>query len=240
MRGAGVGNRADVFRDHETHRHKWYGLTCEVYDEMLDACDYSCQVCGCPSDESSCGKLVIDHDGQVGNWAVRGLLCTKCNVTLRVDRDDPHWAVPYLANPWYRRMLAEKGLMVNPPEPTDWTMRDGYLFEPQVVDAEGCVWTRLRGKWADGYDRNGITWSALLATWGPHNLRPRDVGGTPITAAEVDVMRGGKGPLEVTGASPEARIDIALVLIRKKGWPSGSFDKLQEVAAALQGETVVI
>lgn len=232
---------SDTLRDHETHRHEWYGLTCEIFDQMLAACDYSCQVCGCPSIESSCGKLVIDHDSTVGDWAVRGLLCTRCNVTLRVDRPDPDWALSYLTNPWYKRMLAEKGLTPELPEYTDWSLYGGHLIEPQVTDFARRLWTRLPGgKWSNGGSpREAVSWHKLVRQAGPHNLKPRILGETVISAAEAEIMRGRKGPFEVRGLTPAQRIDVALVILNQQNWPRGCWDKIQEVTAALKGETVV-
>jgi hypothetical protein len=178
--------------DHATHRHRWYGLTCEQYELMLKDCGQQCEACGCPSDQSGgIGKLAIDHDASVGNWAVRGLLCTGCNATLRYDRDAPEWAQPYLANPWYRRMLAELGIDADRPEHTDWTLMDGgYLIGPQVIDPDGRVWARDDLGWSHGHKRcEPHSWRELMRRFGPHNLRPRHPG-TPIPASEALANRG--------------------------------------------------
>lgn len=147
--------------DHSTHRHKWYGLSCERYEGLLAECGQRCQTCGCPSEESArTGKLAIDHDHQVGNWAVRGLLCTRCNATLRQDRDVPEWAREYIADPWYIRMLNELGLPVDPQEP-----------EGKVRDPIGNVWRCTPLGWTDGRrTRQYHSWGELLRRFGPHNL----------------------------------------------------------------------
>jgi hypothetical protein len=73
--------------------HVRYGLDCEAYDGLLAIAKHRCQLCG---DDYA---LVIDHDHGVGDWAVRGVLCSDCNTSLhrmtgrKVDR--------YLANPWH-------------------------------------------------------------------------------------------------------------------------------------------
>jgi len=161
---------------------------------MLAACGQQCEACGCPSEKSPGGKLFIDHDGAVGNWAVRGLLCTACNVTFRWDRPDPEWATGYLSNPWYVRMLAERGLDANPPEYTDWTLTDsGYLFGPRLQDPDGHIWERDERGWSHGHKKcSPHSWHQLLRRFGPHNLTPFQHPGD-VTIPEADVPETRKG-----------------------------------------------
>ncbi len=51
-----------------------YGLTIEEYEGLMARASHACQVCG------SKRRLVVDHCHQTG--AVRGILCTECNVSL--------------------------------------------------------------------------------------------------------------------------------------------------------------
>lgn len=51
---------------------------------MADAQDYRCAVCGEPPTRR---RLDVDHDHKTG--AVRGLLCSDCNIALGKFRDDP-------------------------------------------------------------------------------------------------------------------------------------------------------
>lgn len=177
--------------DHETCRHRWYGLSCEQFEAMLQACGRQCEACGCPSENSSAGKLVVDHDGTVGNWAVRGLLCTTCNVTFRIDRPDPEWAKGYLANPWWARMLKELGISADIPEPSDWTETlDGYFIEPRVQASDGSLWYRRPGGWERGYKSGELrSWSSLISTFGPHNLAVYHGEGRPVPVDEVPDKR---------------------------------------------------
>lgn len=62
---------------HRSCAHKQYAMSCDEYDAMRTAANGDCQMCGKPTE-----MLVIDHDHALGAWAVRGLVCTSCNVTL--------------------------------------------------------------------------------------------------------------------------------------------------------------
>lgn len=62
-----------------------YGLTAS----QMAALSPVCEICG------SDGPLNIDHDHRTG--AVRGSLCTSCNVALGFLRDDPERLVNALA-----------------------------------------------------------------------------------------------------------------------------------------------
>lgn len=90
--------------DHGDHngRHERFSLSCEEYRELVDRAAGHCEICGEPEPE-----LVIDHDHrhEKGLRAVRGLLCTGCNVRLGdVDRENRP-ATPeerhYLDNPFH-------------------------------------------------------------------------------------------------------------------------------------------
>jgi hypothetical protein len=148
-------------KDHETHRHRRYSLTCAQFDGLLAACACRCQTCGVPSPETSVGKLFIDHDGRIGMWAVRGLLCPRCNSQVRYDLPVPDWAWAYVADPWYLRMLRAAGLSAEMPEPTSGLVRD----------FEGQLWRRVEDGWTKGgWLRNPWPWSDVLRRFGPHHL----------------------------------------------------------------------
>ncbi|MGW1784572.1 endonuclease domain-containing protein [Streptomyces sp. NPDC002143] len=52
-------------------------------------------------------SLYIDHDHTLGIWAVRGLVCHRCNQALRAvdagQRKRPAAVSRYLASAWHRR-----------------------------------------------------------------------------------------------------------------------------------------
>ena len=73
-----------------------YGLTPEDYEGMLSAQSGLCRLCGEPETkrDNRTGlvyALAVDHDHETG--AVRGLLCSICNVGLGYFRDDPELLV---------------------------------------------------------------------------------------------------------------------------------------------------
>ena len=60
-------------------KYQWksrYGIEPEQYEAALDACNYTCQICG----ERSRGRLAIDHCHETGEN--RGLLCRSCNSAI--------------------------------------------------------------------------------------------------------------------------------------------------------------
>jgi hypothetical protein len=66
----------------EWARLRKYGLSREAFQEMVDAQDRRCAICGTTPD-----VLVVDHCHKTG--VTRGLLCRWCNVGLGMFRDDP-------------------------------------------------------------------------------------------------------------------------------------------------------
>ena len=71
--------------------NKRYGITKAIYNQMLEAQNYLCAICGKP--ETSFDKkhktarlLSVDHNHKSGK--IRALLCTRCNHTLgRINED---------------------------------------------------------------------------------------------------------------------------------------------------------
>jgi Autographiviridae endonuclease VII len=57
-----------------------YGLSLEEYNEMVKAQDGKCLICG------DSGTLNVDHSHKDGK--VRGLLCSRCNTSLGLARED--------------------------------------------------------------------------------------------------------------------------------------------------------
>jgi Recombination endonuclease VII len=68
-----------------SHLKLRYGLTEARYNEMLAAQGGACAICGDPQPDKRKKFLDIDHDHLTG--AVRGLLCTPCNVHLPCVED---------------------------------------------------------------------------------------------------------------------------------------------------------
>lgn len=115
--------------------HRRYQLNCQDYDLLLDRARNRCEIC---SDKIA--GLVVDHDARIGDWAVRGLLCNRCNSNLdrlrgvKVDR--------YLANGWYLAALL-----------------DGDATATRPAEPAGPVWDPMGRKWV----RRGETWQRRVA-----------------------------------------------------------------------------
>lgn len=76
----------DEYREKQKaiQRRRNYGISDELYAELLGRQDGLCALCGgSPSKRA----LHVDHDHKTG--MVRGLLCHWCNTALGAFRDDP-------------------------------------------------------------------------------------------------------------------------------------------------------
>lgn len=85
---------------HIVNTHVVHLLTCAEYDDLLAMARGCCMLC-----RRSDAPLCVDHDHELGPWAVRGLVCRGCNQRLRrVDSGEKEATVSiaeYLANPWH-------------------------------------------------------------------------------------------------------------------------------------------
>jgi len=81
-------NRAEYSSEQERAKKllRTYGLSLEVYQQMLKDQDYKCQICGSTDPRHNSNNFVIDHCHTNGN--VRGLLCGECNLMLGKAKDD--------------------------------------------------------------------------------------------------------------------------------------------------------
>ncbi|MGW4127975.1 endonuclease domain-containing protein [Amycolatopsis japonica] len=98
-------------RLHASCHHVAYRLTCEDFDKLWKRARGCCQICRTPAEETTRGKLEIDHAGQYGIYAVRGLLCSQCNQLMayvdRGEKSDPR-ASNYLRNAWFVQVLEQR------------------------------------------------------------------------------------------------------------------------------------
>lgn len=86
---------------HTSCTHKQYAVSCVEFNALAATAGGCCQMCQTPT-----APLVIDHDHALGMWAVRGLLCTSCNVTLGRIEHGRKGMTPaagrYLDAPWHQ------------------------------------------------------------------------------------------------------------------------------------------
>lgn len=118
------------FRHHNC-LHLKYHMSCEHFDELRKRADGGCEICGFAEEELPSGMLYIDHDPQVGPWAVRGLLCNRCNSGFDLPALIGDARDAYLANPWY---LAHPERPVGPAARAAYT--DDLLRALDVVTAQ--------------------------------------------------------------------------------------------------------
>lgn len=145
--------------------HARYGITCEEYGDLQRQAQNRCQICGIPADDTPHGLLHIDHEAGRGEWAVRGLLCSRCNTQLdsNVHVLDAAAVARYLCNPWYRSKFAELGISLSPtPQPS---------VGSAVETSDGRTWHRDELGWGRR-NRHGrvlqpIGWATLTRRYGP-------------------------------------------------------------------------
>lgn len=79
-------------------RHATYRMTCEEFGRLVDRSRGACEIC-----HRRVKKLYIDHDHDIGVWAVRGLVCPSCNVllALRPEFSEEPAVRDYLDNPFH-------------------------------------------------------------------------------------------------------------------------------------------
>ena len=73
----------------DAYLKRQYGIDYKQYEEMLEAQDHKCGICGSEGFTMAKHhelKLVVDHDHETGR--VRGLLCHNCNRALGLFHDD--------------------------------------------------------------------------------------------------------------------------------------------------------
>jgi hypothetical protein len=66
---------------------KLYGISLAEYEALHEKQSSCCAVCGVSANDSAKGRLHVDHCHSTG--AVRGLLCSNCNTSLGLLKDDP-------------------------------------------------------------------------------------------------------------------------------------------------------
>lgn len=129
--------------EHPSCYHVGYSLTCAEYDDLRSIADGYCMLCASP-----CEAPQIDHDHAIGGWAVRGLICHRCNHHLKAVEAGRRAARPedfaYFANAWHLRQpsSATKAARVRPKVPCP------ACGHPTVVHGNGRLhrhWSRLKG-----------------------------------------------------------------------------------------------
>ena len=93
-------NRQKPERRRSYDLKRFFGISLEEYNTMLEQQDGVCAICGQP--ETVLNRrtkqpqlLSVDHDHDTGK--VRGLLCTRCNTAIGLLQDDPDVLVSALS-----------------------------------------------------------------------------------------------------------------------------------------------
>ena len=137
--------------------HRRYLMTCEQYAELEARGRGCCEICGRLPGQTSHRMLYIDHEPFLGNWAVRGILCGRCNSGLDLPSVVPQDVrAHYLASSWYHRL----------PEPID---------EPDSLVVQGRwerTWIRDEaGRWVPsrrGRMKYACAWREVVQAAGPY------------------------------------------------------------------------
>lgn len=127
-----------------------------------------CQMCRRKGGETGHGYLVVDHDARLGNWAVRGLLCSRCNLIVGYNGDGSAEATRYLADPWHARHRPQVAIQQPP-------------VGARIVVGRR-PWRRNPVGW-EPQDRLGggvLEWEGLVRKYGTHALaRENGIEGDP-------------------------------------------------------------
>jgi len=93
-----LDSQSRQYAKHKHHYKRWYNLSVEQYNEILNIQNNRCAICKRTSAESQPGKnnkrennLAVDHCHKLevkGIIAIRGLLCFTCNSILGKFKDD--------------------------------------------------------------------------------------------------------------------------------------------------------
>lgn len=154
---------------HDRCIHTKYLLTCDQYEELQQRSGGLCELCGTPGVTQLWGRLCIDHDHAYGMWAVRGLLCHRCNKRATNRPDLLPGLDRYLANSWYLGLTRQLGITLDPPpEPPIGTRVTSPTGLNWRRTAEG--WTRLDPRPNTGSWERVLRWSQLTYRYGAHNL----------------------------------------------------------------------
>jgi hypothetical protein len=82
----GRADKTDKAYTRETHVKRKYGMTIEQYNEMFEAQNGLCAICGYKFGQKN-GDCYVDHCHSTK--IVRGLLCQQCNSAIGHAKDDP-------------------------------------------------------------------------------------------------------------------------------------------------------
>lgn len=157
-------------RGHDTCVHFAYRMSCAEYEQLLARSRGLCELCVIPGFEADRGKLHIDHDRPHGDWAVRGLLCQRCNTGIpRRSPTDPA-LVRYLEQSWFFGVLRQHGIEPGVyPEPEPNMVISGPKGQVWGWSRKRCGWVRTDNCYRPSRSPN--SWRHLVHRYGPHNLR---------------------------------------------------------------------
>jgi len=141
-------------------------MTCEDFERLWDHAKGVCQICGRRGEDTAHRVLCIDHDPFTGPWAVRGILCGRCNAALHLPCLDSQKVASYMADPWWLHMLSAYGVQPEGiPEPGLGAL---------VGAARRLTWRHAQDGWRCQEKRHRAscrTWASLNRQYGPHRLR---------------------------------------------------------------------
>ena len=78
-------NLCSTCKGHIRSLKKFYNMTIDEYDEILQEQNGKCAICCTQKPDGQKARFCVDHDHETGR--VRGLLCNKCNTLLGCAHD---------------------------------------------------------------------------------------------------------------------------------------------------------
>jgi hypothetical protein len=148
-------------------------MSCADFELLWNRANGACEICHAAPSETTRGILVIDHEPARGEWAVRGLLCERCNSHFERHRgslaDLQDSIDEYLSNPWYATVIAKSGVNPNPPEPEIGAKAEVSNSRLWLRTERGWFWLTVYGA-IGGWPRS---WRWMQHRYGPHNIKLR-------------------------------------------------------------------
>jgi hypothetical protein len=176
---------------HARCQHLNYDMTCADFAALVDRACARCEMCLATAADTKQGKLHIDHDHRRGPWAVRGILCSYCNINGSVDAWAPRRsdaAKTYLSRSWVDEAHGSRVEIGDEP----------HLGVTVAAGTTRRIWTRADVGWwpAPGHGGMVVSWRRLNHLYAPHRFVTLGANAAPLMhwliAAEVAQLRSSR------------------------------------------------
>lgn len=124
------------------HHFQRFDLDCDEYDQLRQRAAGRCEICKTPEEDTTRGRLIIEHYHHGDVWFVRGLVCDKCNRVMACHDRSMAWGPA-------TRPFAEQGAAFHR---NAWGATPEDLKQAARDIAQRRPWTRRLGGYRPEYD----------------------------------------------------------------------------------------